>query len=205
MRWYVLLLSAVLSASLVPRASASLVGDGVTFGMTAPETGGSFGPQNAVVGSGVEFQVGNVLDVDFGAFSVLFSSRSNWQGMHSFEMDLTDLDWIDPPGSVTDVTITVFTGPAASDYTMSFINNAITLVTPKFATPISAGQSWFRLDVQVSRTATVPEPSTLALCGLVLLAGLTPQVRRRLGMGARRSGQGRGLQPAAAEPAQRLA
>jgi hypothetical protein len=169
-RTFRLFLSAVLTLSFGSVANASLINDQVTFYLYDPEFTGSFGPANATVGAGVEFAVGNVIDVDFGASSILVSYRSNFSlGMNLFEYEFTDLTPLPAGLKIDTVSLTVFDGPT-SGFLLSNTDDSISLVSPEFASPVTAGEPWFRLDMNFSRGNDVPEPSALVLAGLAFVA-----------------------------------
>jgi hypothetical protein len=185
-RIFRLFLSALLTLSCGSVANASLINDQVTFYVYTPETGGSFGPQNAIVGAGVEFAAGNAIDVDFGASSILVSSKSNWMGMHLLEYEFTDLNPLPAGLKIDTVFLTVFKGPT-SGFQLSNTDDSISLVSPEFASPIAAGDPWFRLDMRFSRANDVPEPSALVLWSSFGVAGIASWCRRRLTTGTKPS------------------
>ena len=149
---------------------ASLIGDTVTCTQTGPDAFVCAPPAAVVVDPSSEFFLGNAgnatigFDINVGAFSIVLTALSD------LDVDGTVLDFssLDAGGSITGVSLSVgegVTGLTRRDVT--FDTDSIFLDL--------AGTSWFaqtsaRLILEVEPTQQIPEPGTLGIVSLGLIA-----------------------------------
>jgi hypothetical protein len=169
------LVASALFIVAAPSANATLIGDTVTYENRF--LGGVIGTDTTtVVEASTEFSqgiAGGTMDIDVEASSIRFfvqngSSGSDVSfGADGFEQSFRvfDLDWVDIPGEILDITVTIsgVSGLIADPvvFGADFVDLAV------------GGSSWtYNTDfvlVNLVTTHAAPEPTTLALLGLGLV------------------------------------
>jgi len=169
-----------------PLALASLVGSNVhlnlNYDLDGAGPGGTQFSGNAVVGAGLEFNVPicsdciggggsgeGTLQFDLAAFTITFSQVSSpFPDILLFDALLTNLDF--GPGAQ----IVGVTAAEQNAFTIGFTGNSLHIQNLQNFNPPSNFTNVYTLQVE-----TVPEPSTLAVVGLGLVA-LAAARRRRV-------------------------
>ncbi|MDJ0507906.1 MAG: PEP-CTERM sorting domain-containing protein [Crocosphaera sp.] len=159
-------------------AQAALLGDEVRLQFGAIGAPPVFDETAVVIDPGIEFVIplANPLPVDVTSDS--FDITVNLTGFGALgaptRFVLSDLDWVDTPGIVTDVSLTA--GNAAEVSDISFTDDSITVDFINLINPPATRS--FSFDIE---TAHVPEPGTIL--GLLTLAGLgfTSRLKRNIG------------------------
>lgn len=149
------------AAAVSTFANATLVGD------TISANGNSLGPASATIGSGVEFKgISSFLDFDFGANTLTVSSTRGllgWSGFGTYTFSgfddvITSLSLASNSGFTASGSTALFTSNFGfTDHAMTFNFN-------------SGGVSNGAVAVFNINRSAVPEPETLGLFGVALLA-----------------------------------
>ena len=175
----ILLLSMIASAAL--NANATLIGDTVTAQLSNPANNDASFNLNlgsAIVGTGVEFSGTNtdvfgqiwdtLVDVDASSFTISWTERTRagsgniFDGNDFIRLTLSDLDWINGPGSITGVSL------ASAAVTLDR-NTAINFTSDSVIVDFSGLYHGDSYTFDITTSHDVPEPTTLALMVLGLV------------------------------------
>jgi len=179
-------ISAIVLAAVASSAHATLIGDTVGGAISGP-IGISWPNSTAVVGVGVEFERGTIVDAtaDFSGDTLTLTYFNNSTfpnitfGAGTFTF--TDLDWADPAVFITGLTELANNFPhlpAAGSIVASTGVDSIVIDVPLTNTnPNDLFQVTYRIETQRG-DASVPEPTIIALMGLGL-AGIGYQRRKQ--------------------------
>lgn len=164
-------------------AQAVLLGDTVRAELILFGVGTLLDETDTVVDPGVEFislgRLGSSLNLDVknDSFDIIYDLGGAIEVGLPTTWILSDLDWVDTPGIITDVTLR--SGDASLISGISFTDDSITIDVrnPFFPPPQVAFEAW-TFDIETQKTS-VPESSTLL--GLLAVGSIGALVCRKKG------------------------
>ncbi|MDJ0519252.1 MAG: PEP-CTERM sorting domain-containing protein [Trichodesmium sp. MO_231.B1] len=155
-------------------AQAALLGDNVRAEFSGVGLGTLLDETAVTVDPGIEFSLPGLfdslfsLDVRNNSFDIIYDVADFTGSLEApTSWTISDLDWVDTPGIITDVTLE--SGNASLISNISFTDDSVTVDIIQYSIPPQNSVETWTFDIQ-TKHESVPEPATIL--GLLTFTGL---------------------------------